>query len=111
MCAGVRRARRAARCLCAVCLAGVTGRNLPLHRMAQNRIWLEIVQIALGLLTRMPMLALTGKARLWGPRRLRLRGRTARDHRPLANPPPGPALALDRSPQPSTGSPNCLAAG
>jgi hypothetical protein len=48
-------------------------RNLPLHDTAQNRIWLEIVQIALDLLAWMPMLALTGKARLWEPRRLRLR--------------------------------------
>ncbi|MFC9914991.1 IS1380 family transposase [Streptomyces sp. NPDC127197] len=48
-------------------------RNLPLHDAAQNQIWLEIVQIALELLAWMPMLALTGKARLWEPRRLRLR--------------------------------------
>nr|WSX75603.1 transposase [Streptomyces sp. NBC_00899] len=54
--------------------ARATGlRNLPLHRTAQNRIWLEITQIALDLLAWMPMLALTGKARLWEPRRLRLR--------------------------------------
>nr|WSW71326.1 IS1380 family transposase [Streptomyces sp. NBC_00995] len=54
--------------------ARATGlRNLPLHRTAQNRIWLEIVQIALDLLAWMPMLALTGRARLWEPRRLRLR--------------------------------------
>ncbi|MEE4544066.1 TIGR03557 family F420-dependent LLM class oxidoreductase [Streptomyces sp. V4-01] len=54
--------------------ARATGlRNLPLHRTAQNRIWLEIVQIALDLLAWMPMLALTGKAKLWEPRRLRLR--------------------------------------
>ncbi|PZH08635.1 IS1380 family transposase [Streptomyces sp. NTH33] len=54
--------------------ARATGlRNLPLHDMAQNRIWLEIVQIALELLAWMPMLALTGPARLWEPRRLRLR--------------------------------------
>ncbi|MFC6060893.1 IS1380 family transposase, partial [Streptomyces pratens] len=40
--------------------ARATGlRNLPLHRTAQNRIWLEIVQIALDLLAWMPMLALT----------------------------------------------------
>ncbi|MGQ5579214.1 transposase [Streptomyces sp. ECR3.8] len=39
--------------------------------------WLEIVQIALDLLAWMPMLALTGKARLWEPRRLRLRLFTA----------------------------------
>ncbi|MER5822158.1 transposase, partial [Streptomyces mirabilis] len=46
---------------------------LPLHDAAQNQIWLEIVQIALDLLAWMPMLALTGTARLWEPRRLRLR--------------------------------------
>ncbi|MGW7239941.1 IS1380 family transposase [Streptomyces sp. NPDC054804] len=51
--------------------------NLPLHTTAQNQIWLEIVQIALDLLAWMPMLALTGKARLWEPRRLRLRLFTA----------------------------------
>ena len=48
-------------------------RDLPLHDTAQNRIWLEIVQIALDLLAWMPMLALTGTARLWEPERLRLR--------------------------------------
>ena len=48
-------------------------RNLPLHDTAQNQIWLEIVQIALDLLAWMPMLALTGKARHWEPRRLRFR--------------------------------------
>ncbi|WP_435218303.1 IS1380 family transposase [Streptomyces sp. bgisy034] len=54
--------------------ARATGlRNLPLHDSAQNQIWLEIVQIALDLLAWMPMLALTGTARLWEPRRLRLR--------------------------------------
>ncbi|KNE80134.1 IS1380 family transposase [Streptomyces xinghaiensis] len=54
--------------------ARATGlRNLPLHRTAQNRVWLEIVQIALDLLAWMPMLALTGTARLWEPRRLRFR--------------------------------------
>ncbi|MFI2368433.1 IS1380 family transposase [Streptomyces sp. NPDC018833] len=54
--------------------ARATGlRNLPLHDAAQNQIWLEIVQIALDLLAWMPMLALTGQARLWEPRRLRLR--------------------------------------
>ncbi|MFF0142966.1 IS1380 family transposase [Streptomyces sp. NPDC005227] len=54
--------------------ARATGlRNLPLHDTAQNRVWLEIVQIALDLLAWMPMLALNGKARLWEPRRLRLR--------------------------------------
>jgi hypothetical protein len=54
--------------------ARATGlRNLPLHDTAQNRIWTEIVQIALDLLAWMPMLALTGRARLWEPRRLRFR--------------------------------------
>ncbi len=54
--------------------ARATGlRNLPLHDAAQNQIWLEIIQIALDLLAWMPLLALTGKARLWEPRRLRLR--------------------------------------
>ncbi len=48
-------------------------RNLPLHDTAQNRIWLEIVQIALDLLAWMPMLALTDRARLWEPRRLPFR--------------------------------------
>ncbi|MFI6663259.1 transposase, partial [Streptomyces sp. NPDC050523] len=54
--------------------ARATGlRNLPLHTTAQNKVWLEIVQIALDLLAWMSMLALTGKARLWEPRRLRFR--------------------------------------
>ncbi|MER5601510.1 IS1380 family transposase [Streptomyces sp. NPDC002265] len=54
--------------------ARATGlRNLPLHTTAQNKVWLEIVQIALDLLAWVPMLALTGKARLWEPRRLRFR--------------------------------------
>ncbi|MGA4949230.1 IS1380 family transposase [Streptomyces lydicamycinicus] len=52
-------------------------RNFPLHHTAQNQIWLEIVQIALDLLAWLPMLALTGKARCWEPRRLRLRLFTA----------------------------------
>ncbi|GAA1284005.1 hypothetical protein GCM10009646_84500 [Streptomyces aureus] len=58
--------------------ARATGlRNLLLHDTAQNKVWLEIVQIALELLAWMPMLALTGKARLWEPRRLRFRLFTA----------------------------------
>lgn len=41
--------------------ARATGlRNLPRHRTAQNRIWLEIVQIALDLPAWMPMLASHG---------------------------------------------------
>ncbi|MBB6421914.1 IS1380 family transposase [Streptomyces sp. AK010] len=58
--------------------ARATGlRNLLLHTTAQNKVWLEIIQIALDLLAWMPMLALTGTARLWEPRRLRLRLFTA----------------------------------
>lgn len=54
--------------------ARATGlRNLPLHDTAQNQVWLEIVQITLDLLVWMPMLALTGRARLWEPRLLRFR--------------------------------------
>ncbi|MFD7770458.1 IS1380 family transposase [Streptomyces sp. NPDC059787] len=68
------RHRRRARAEDRIRAARATGlRNLPLKRTAQNRIWLEIVQIALDLLAWMPILALTGKARLWEPRRLRLR--------------------------------------
>ncbi|MCP2314225.1 hypothetical protein FHR36_007857 [Kitasatospora paracochleata] len=48
-------------------------RNLPLHQTAQNQIWLEIIQLALDLLAWMPMLALTGQARRWEPKRMRLR--------------------------------------
>jgi hypothetical protein len=48
-------------------------RNLPLHQLAQNRVWLEIVQLALDLLAWIPMLALSGETRRWEPKRLRLR--------------------------------------
>ncbi|GAA2635475.1 hypothetical protein GCM10009863_59860 [Streptomyces axinellae] len=47
--------------------------NLPLHDTAQNQIWLKIIPIAPDLLAWMPLLALIGTARLWEPRRLRLR--------------------------------------
>jgi hypothetical protein len=68
------RHRRRARVEDRIRAARATGlRNLPLNDTAQNRIWLEIVQLALDLPAWMPMLALTGKARLWEPRRLRLR--------------------------------------
>ncbi|MFJ4380446.1 IS1380 family transposase [Streptomyces albidoflavus] len=54
--------------------ARATGlRNLPLHHTAQNKVWLEIVQIAIDLLAWVPMLGLTGQARLLEPRRLRFR--------------------------------------
>ncbi len=48
-------------------------RNLPLHGFAQNQIWCEIVALASDLLAWTAMLALTGPARRWEPRRLRLR--------------------------------------
>ncbi|MGW1758832.1 IS1380 family transposase [Streptomyces mirabilis] len=68
------RHRRRARCEDRIRNARDTGlRNLPLHDTAQNRIWLEIVQIALDLLAWMPMLALTGETRRWEPKKLRLR--------------------------------------
>ncbi|WUH94318.1 IS1380 family transposase [Streptomyces sp. NBC_00433] len=68
------RHRRRARAEDRIRAARATGlRNLPLHDTAQNRIRLEIVQIALDLLAWMPMLALTGEIRRWEPRRLRLR--------------------------------------
>ena len=68
------RHRRRARCEDRIRGARDTGlRNLPLHDTAQNQIWLEIVQIALDLLSWMPMLALTGTTRRWEPKKLRLR--------------------------------------
>ena len=48
-------------------------RNLPLHGFAQNQVWCEIVAMACELLAWMAMLALTGPARRWEPKRLRLR--------------------------------------
>jgi hypothetical protein len=87
--------------------ARATGlRNLPVHDTTQNKVWLEIVQIALDLLAWMPMLALTGKGRLWEPCRLRLRLFTAAAHsspRAVGGPPTGPPLALDRRDHRSTG--------
>ncbi|MFF2520098.1 IS1380 family transposase [Streptomyces sp. NPDC058086] len=68
------RHRRRARCEDRIRNARDTGlRNLPLHDTAQNRIWLEIVSLALDLLAWMPMLALTAETRRWEPERLRLR--------------------------------------
>ncbi|MFF5344079.1 IS1380 family transposase [Streptomyces althioticus] len=60
-------------------------RNLPLHGTAQNRVWLEIVQLALDLLAWMPMLALTGQARLWEPRRLRRLWESSRGPLPISS--------------------------
>ena len=68
------RHRRRARCEDRIRCAKDTGlRNLPLHGYDQNKIWCEIVALACELLTWMQMLALTGPARCWEPKRLRLR--------------------------------------
>jgi hypothetical protein len=68
------RHRRRARCEDRIRCAKDTGlRNLPLHGYAQNQIWCEIVALAGELLAWMQMLAFTGPARCWEPRRLRLR--------------------------------------
>ena len=49
-------------------------RNLPLHELAKNVVWLELVQLATELLTWTQTLAFTGHiARFWEPKRLRLR--------------------------------------
>ncbi|MFB8000469.1 transposase, partial [Streptomyces sp. NPDC056002] len=75
------RHRRRARCEDRIRNARDTGlRNLPSHDTAQNRIWLEIVSLALDLLAWMPMLALTGTTRRWEPKKLRLRLFSAAAH-------------------------------
>jgi hypothetical protein len=83
------RHRRRARCEDRIRNAKDTGlRNLPLHGFAQNKIWCELVAMACELTAWMGMLALTGQARAWEPKRLRLRlfaaaGRLARGSRRL----------------------------
>jgi hypothetical protein len=83
------RHRRRARCEDRIRGAKDTGlRNLPLQGFAQNQLWCEIVALACELLTWTQMLALTGTARRWEPKRLRLRifsvaGRLARGGRLL----------------------------
>ena len=68
------RHRRRARCEDRIRCAKDTGlRNLPLKGFAQNQLWCEIVVLACELLAWTQMLALTGRARRWEPRRLRLR--------------------------------------
>ena len=68
------RHRRRARCEDRIRCAKDTGlRNLPLQGYPQNQIWCEIVALACELLAWTAMLALTGTARRWEPRRLRLR--------------------------------------
>jgi Transposase DDE domain group 1 len=81
------RHRRRARCEDRIRCAMDTGlRNLPLHSFAQNQLWCEIVSLACELLAWTQLLALTGTARRWEPKRLRLRlfsaaGRLARSGR------------------------------
>jgi hypothetical protein len=49
-------------------------RNLPLHDFAANQIWLELVALASDLIAWTQLLALTDTpARVWEPKRLRLR--------------------------------------
>jgi hypothetical protein len=58
------RHRPRARAVDRIRVARSTGlRSVPLHHTAQNKVWLEIVRIALDLLAWMPMLALTGQTR------------------------------------------------
>ena len=83
------RHRRRARCEDRIRCAKDTGlRNLPLHGYAQNQLWCEIVALACELLAWTQLLALTGPARRWEPKRLRLRlfsaaGRIVRGSRRL----------------------------
>ena len=56
------------------CLKDTGLRNLPLHDLAANHIWTEIAQLAADLLAWTQTLALAGTpARVWEPKRLRLR--------------------------------------
>ena len=83
------RHRQRARCEDRIRGAKDTGlRNLPLKSFAQNQIWCQIVALACELTAWTQMLALTGTARRWEPKRLRLRifavaGRLARGGRRL----------------------------
>ncbi len=83
------RHRCRARCEDRIRCAKDTGlRNLPLHGYAQNQLWCEIVALACELLAWTQLLALTGPARRWEPKRLRLRllsaaGRIVRGSRRL----------------------------
>ena len=68
------RHRLRARCEDRIRAAKDTGlRNLPLRGYTHNQIWCEIVALACELLAWTAMLALSGPARRWEPRRLRLR--------------------------------------
>ena len=72
----------------------------PARRPPRTRSGWRSSRSPCDLLAWMPMLALTGKARRWEPRRLRLRLFSAaaqtRHHRPPPAPPIRPPLALDR---------------
>jgi len=68
------RHRRHARCEDRIrCAKDACLRNLPLRGFAQNQLWCEIVALACDLIAWTQMLALTGDARRWEPKRLRLR--------------------------------------
>jgi hypothetical protein len=68
------RHRQRARCQDRIRCAKDTGlRNLPLKGFAQNQLWCEIVALGRELLAWTQMLALTGAARRWEPKRFRLR--------------------------------------
>jgi hypothetical protein len=82
--------------------ARATGlRTLPLHDIAQNQNWLEIVQLALDLLAWLPLLALSDlqTSTLGAPPAATpsvLRRRPACHHRPPPTPEIRPVLALYR---------------
>ena len=83
------RHRQRARCGDRIRSAKDTGlRNLPLKGFPQNQLWCEIAALASELLASARLLALTGTARRWEPKRLRLRifavAATARAGRPGA---------------------------
>ena len=68
------RHRRRARCEDRIRCAKDTGlRNLPLQGYDQNQVWCEIVALACELLAWTQLLAFTGAARRYEPKRLRLR--------------------------------------
>jgi hypothetical protein len=83
------RHRRRARCEDRIRCAKDTGlRSLPLHGFAQNQVWCELAALAGELTAWMQMLALTGPARRWEPKKLRFRllataGRIVRGSRRL----------------------------
>jgi hypothetical protein len=83
------RHRRRACCEDRIRCAKDTGlRSLPLHGFAQNQVWCELAALASELTAWMQMLALTGPARRWEPKKLRFRllttaGRIVRGSRRL----------------------------